>query len=74
MPRGGRGVNIAGEDPCLKAIDDWLDEGDTRYDDAEVRLNRGYQDRGEVVIGMIYRLGSCIEVDEADDDDWDQSA
>ena len=42
MPRGGRGVNVTGEDACLKAIYDWLDKGHTRYDDAEVRLDRGY--------------------------------
>ena len=67
-------MNITGKDPCLKAVYDGLDEGNTRYDDTEVRLNRGCQNRDEVVIGMVYRLGSCIEVDEADDDDWDHSA
>ena len=41
MLRGGRGVNITGKDPCLKAIYNRLDKGDTRYDDAKVRLNRG---------------------------------
>lgn len=67
-------MNITGKDPCLKAIYDRLDKGDTRYNDTEIRLNRGNQHRDEVVVGMVYRLRSCIEVNKTNDDDWDQSA
>ena len=74
MPRGGQGVDITGKDSCLKAIYDRLDKGDTRCDDTEVRLNWGDQDRDEVVIGMVHRLRSSIEIDQTNDDDGDQSA
>ena len=74
MPRGDQDINITGKDPYLKTIYNRLNKGDTRYNNTEVRLNRHNQNHNEIVVGMVYRLGSRIEIDKTNDDDWDQSA